>query len=198
MKCFCKNKPKKDLVISIKDDNVIFQTCNNTQNVICKFQGFYDFSDSSDNDNQIIRLMSQISNKDFDKNSFKQILEINTNCSQDSKLFINNETNFRLVSSTQSTSTSSPTLTEPKKKKKQKPQNKKSQPKSEVEKKPQQISDSKNQTKQNKVCSMENEDIRIFEERIKQYTSEVDDSQKIVLNLPLEWIKKFGIQKKKK
>ncbi|CAD8155972.1 unnamed protein product [Paramecium pentaurelia] len=193
MKCFCKNKPK-DLIISIKDDNVIFQTCNNTQNVIHKFQGFYDFSDSSDNDNQIIRLMSQISNKNFDKNSIKQIIEINTNCSNHSKIYINNETNIQLVSSSQSTSTSSPTLREPKKKKKQKPKNKEIKPKSEVDK-PQQISDSKNQSK---VCSLGNEDIRIFEEKIKQYTSEIDDSQKIVLNLPLEWIKKFGVQKKKK
>ncbi|CAD8159641.1 unnamed protein product [Paramecium pentaurelia] len=196
MKCICKNKPK-DLIISIKDDNIIFQTCNDTQNVIHKFQGFYDFSDNSDNDNQIIRLMSQISNNNIDKNSFKQILEINTNCSNHSKIFINNETNFRLVNSTQSTSTSSPTIKETKKKKKQKPKNNETQPKSQVEKS-KQISDSKNSSKQTKFCSLVNEDIRIFEEKIKQYTSEIDDSQKIVLNLPQDWIKKIGLQKKKK
>ncbi|CAD8163253.1 unnamed protein product [Paramecium octaurelia] len=114
MKCICNSK-SKDLIISIKDDNVVFQTCNNTKNVIRKFQGLFDFSDS--NVNQIIRLMSQISCKNIDKNSFKQILEINTNCSNHSEMFINNDTNFRLVSSTHSTSANSPKIKETKKKK---------------------------------------------------------------------------------
>ncbi|CAD8078098.1 unnamed protein product [Paramecium sonneborni] len=179
----------------IQDNNFVLQTSNEFQNIIQKFQCFKDFCDNDDN--KIIRLMSEISNQNLNKNTFKQILERNINCSNHNLKIINNETNFRLVSSTQFFPINNQTSKEPKKKKNQKSKNDETQPKSEVEKS-KQISDSKNSLKQSKVCCVANEEIKIFEEKIKQYTSEMDDSQKIVLNLPPEWIKKFGIQKKKK
>ncbi|CAK82546.1 unnamed protein product (macronuclear) [Paramecium tetraurelia] len=212
MKCICKNT-SKDLIISIKDDNVVFQACN-----YCIFHGQAMTNKTLSVNFKVVMILVIVVImiiKQFDQclrshvrilirilsnKSLKQILIVQMQywfSIQHSKMFINSDTNFRLVSSTHSTSANSPTIKETKKKKKQKPKNNESQPKSEVEKS-KQISDSKNSSKQTKYCSLVNEDIRIFEEKIKQYTSEMDDSQKIVLNLPQEWIKKFGIQKKKK
>jgi len=37
-----------------------------------------------------------------------------------------------------------------------------------------------------------NEDIRIFEDKIRSYTSDIDESKKKSLNLPQEWIKRLG------
>ncbi|CAK80803.1 unnamed protein product (macronuclear) [Paramecium tetraurelia] len=171
---------------------------NNSQNFIPKYQGQPEpINESNDENNQILRFMQQFTNKNLDQNSFKQIFEFSPNSQSLFKMPFDNDNNFRFISSQQPIINQSVYEQEQKKQKKQKQKAKQPQPKQTIEK-AQENSDSKTSQKQSKAHSQVNEDIRIFEDKIRSYTSDIDESKKKTLNLPLEWIKRLGTQKKKK
>ncbi|CAD8090969.1 unnamed protein product [Paramecium sonneborni] len=112
------------------------------------------------------------------------------------KMSIDNDNNFKIMSSQQPVINQCICQHEQKKQKKQKNKAKQLKPKPDVEKS-QENSDSKTSQKQSKIHSQVNEDIRIFEDKIRLYTSEIDESKKKTLNLPIKWIKKLGTQNKR-
>ncbi|CAD8158450.1 unnamed protein product [Paramecium pentaurelia] len=194
MKCSCNN----DLIIQFSNDKLYIQACNNSQNFIPKYQGLPESTnESNEESNQIVRFMQQFTNKNLDQNSFKQIFEFNANSQSHFKMSIDNDNNFRIMSSQQPIINQCICQHELKKQKKQKQKAKQPQPKPTIEK-TQENSDSKTSQKQSKAHSQVNEEIRIFEDKIRSYTSDIDESKKKSLNLPQEWIKRLGTQKKKK
>ncbi|CAK76720.1 unnamed protein product (macronuclear) [Paramecium tetraurelia] len=194
MKCSCNN----NLIIQFLDDKLYIQTCNNSQNFIPKYQGLPEpINEGNEENNQIVRFMQQFSNKNLDQNSFKQIFEFNANSQSHFKMPIDNDNNFRTMSSQQPIINSCICQHHQKKQKKLKQKAKQPPPKPTIEK-TQENSDSKASQKQSKAHSQVNEDIRIFEDKIRSYTSEIDESNKKSLKLPQEWIKRLGTQKKKK
>ncbi|CAD8079932.1 unnamed protein product [Paramecium sonneborni] len=176
MKCSCNN----DLIKQFSDFNLYIQTCKNQQ-LIIKCQGSPETINES---------------KNLEQNPFTQIFEFNANSQCHFKMSIDNDNNFRIMSSQQPVINQCICQHEQKKQKKQKNKAKQPKPKLDVEKS-QENSDSKTTQKQSKIHSQVNEDIRIFEDKIRLYTSEIDESKKKTLNLPIKWIKKLGTQNKR-
>ncbi|CAD8154154.1 unnamed protein product [Paramecium octaurelia] len=193
MKCSCNN----DLIIQIQDDKLYIQTCNNQQNFIPKYQGLSEpINESNEENNQIVRFMQQLLIRILIKillNRFLSSMQIVKHF----QMSFDNDNNFRIMSSQQPMINQCICQHNQKKEKKQKQKARQPQPKPTFEK-TQENSDSKASQKQSKAHSQMNEDIRIFEDKIRSYTSDIDESKKKSLNLPQEWIKRLGTQKKKK